>query len=327
MPVIPSELLKTFLHVVEFRSFTRTAEHLGLTQPAISSQIKRIQELLGDGLFDKSAPGVALTKKGELAAEYARKILALNDELVERLTETTVRRVKIGVPGDFAASVMSSVLVDIRKRFPDYCFVVSSDRSDVLLRRLRQGDLDLAVVLSTDEPTDQPRHRWGEEVEWVTHPSLAERLSVVDPVPLVLHSGTVGLSERAQATLAEAGRRSTVAFEANNLVVLSAAVFVGIGVMPMPRRAVPELLSVLPAGVLPRLPHLHCGVYVENGEALPELIADEFARAVMILGERNVTFASPYAPPRWLSEQLEEARAMVNSRMARSAPSGDPARE
>ena len=70
---IPTELLRTLTTVVDLRSFTRAAQSLGVTQPAVSAQIKRLQQLLGADLFDKSAPGVTLTQTGELVLNCARE--------------------------------------------------------------------------------------------------------------------------------------------------------------------------------------------------------------------------------------------------------------
>ena len=65
MTNIPTELLRTLVAVVDLRSFTKAAQSLGVTQPAVSAQIKRLQGLLGSDLLDKSAPGVSLTSAGE----------------------------------------------------------------------------------------------------------------------------------------------------------------------------------------------------------------------------------------------------------------------
>ncbi len=79
MTNIPTELLRTLIAVVDLRSFTKAAQSLGVTQPAVSAQIKRLQSLLGADLLDKSAPGVSLTSAGELVVNYARRLLAIND--------------------------------------------------------------------------------------------------------------------------------------------------------------------------------------------------------------------------------------------------------
>src|SRR5215468_6861840 len=79
MTNIPTELLRTFVAVADLRSFTRAANSLGITQPAVSAQIKRLQQLLAGDLMDKRVPGVSLTPNGEAVLGHARRMLAIND--------------------------------------------------------------------------------------------------------------------------------------------------------------------------------------------------------------------------------------------------------
>jgi hypothetical protein len=67
MTNIPTGLVRTFVAVVDLRSFTKAAAKLGVTQPAVSAQIKRLQSLLGGDLFDRSVQGVSLTQQGDFA--------------------------------------------------------------------------------------------------------------------------------------------------------------------------------------------------------------------------------------------------------------------
>src|SRR5262249_24618252 len=83
MTNIPTELFRTFVAVVDMRSFTRAAQALGITQPAVSAQVKRLQQLLGGELMDKSAPGVMLTPAGETVLVHARRLLAINDQILD----------------------------------------------------------------------------------------------------------------------------------------------------------------------------------------------------------------------------------------------------
>ena len=101
MTNIPTDLLRTFVLVVEQRSFTRAAKAQGMTQPAISAQIRRLQSLLGIELFDKSAPGVALTPMGQHVIESARRLLSVNDHIVQIASpNATAQLVRIGVRKD-----------------------------------------------------------------------------------------------------------------------------------------------------------------------------------------------------------------------------------
>ena len=78
---IPTDLLRTLTTVVDLSSFTKAAKALGITQPAVSAQIKRLQSLLGYDLLDKRAPGVILTPRGEFVVNQARRLLSINDDI------------------------------------------------------------------------------------------------------------------------------------------------------------------------------------------------------------------------------------------------------
>ena len=73
---IPTDLLRTLVAVVDLRSFTKAAQSLGVTQPAVSAQVKRLQYLLGYDVLDKRTPGVSLTPRGEIVVTHARRLLS-----------------------------------------------------------------------------------------------------------------------------------------------------------------------------------------------------------------------------------------------------------
>src|SRR4029079_13901218 len=132
MTNIPTDLLRTLVAVVDLRSFTRAAHSLGVTQPAVSAQIKRLQGLLGTDLLDKSAPGVTLTSAGNLVVNYARRLLSIHDQILDiaspRIRSTTIR---IGATGDFTAAGIALGLNCARRRRPDLRFTVYDAGIDV----------------------------------------------------------------------------------------------------------------------------------------------------------------------------------------------------
>ncbi len=163
MTNIPTELLRTLVAVVDLRSFTKAAQSLGVTQPAVSAQIKRLQRLLGADLLDKSAPGVSADVAGELVVNYARRLLSINDQILDIAgPRPAAKTVRIGATGDFTASGIALGLTCSRVRRPELRFDVYSANIDVLLRDLRHGDSDLAISVSSTGPT----HR---------HPALLDR--------------------------------------------------------------------------------------------------------------------------------------------------------
>jgi len=94
------ESLKVFCDLAETESFTKAAQSLGVTQPAVSAQIKRLQYLLGYEVLDKSAPGVSLTPRGEIVVNNARRLLSINDEILQLTSGTIPGQVIRVVHGD-----------------------------------------------------------------------------------------------------------------------------------------------------------------------------------------------------------------------------------
>src|SRR5207245_2225331 len=118
MTNIPTELLRTLVTVVDVRSFTKAAHCLGMTPPAVSAQIKRLQILLGGELLDKSAPGVALTPKGETVVRRARQLLSVNDQIVGMATPRSASGVRIGMADEAQGAMLASVLGACRRGSP-----------------------------------------------------------------------------------------------------------------------------------------------------------------------------------------------------------------
>src|SRR5262245_8601884 len=116
MTNIPTELLRTFVAVVDMRSFTRAAQSLGITQPAVSAQGKRLQQLLGGELLDKSAPGVLPTPMGESVLGSARRLLAINDHILNlaAVTPGEPHIIRVGMPGNFVGDTLWRTLAKSR---------------------------------------------------------------------------------------------------------------------------------------------------------------------------------------------------------------------
>jgi DNA-binding transcriptional LysR family regulator len=279
MTNIPTELLRTLVAVVDLRSFTKAAQSLGVTQPAVSAQIKRLQGLLGADLLDKSAPGVSLTSSGELVVNYARRLLSINDQILDIAgPRPASKKMCIGATGDFTASAIALGLTCARVRRPDLRFEVYNANIDVLLKDLREGDADLAVWVSATGPALDTRFYWTEPVIWVR--AGATRIDPDRPVPLVSYGEECLFTRNAMAALSQTGRECELAFVGSSLLGLGAAVAAGFGVMALPRgRADIPGITVWDDAPLPKLPDIFCGVYVRDGadveerEQVAELIA------------------------------------------------------
>jgi DNA-binding transcriptional LysR family regulator len=267
MQNIPTDLLRTLIAVIDLRSFTKAAQQLGVTQPAVSAQIKRLQTLIGYDLLDKSAPGVSLTPRGETVVSRARRLLAINDEILHLSNgSAAAQTLRVGIPNDYSGSRIPATLARFRLRWPDIGFIVTSGTSDSMQRSLRQGDLDVVMAVTDTPPAMKPRHLWMRQAVWVR--SDATRINPEGPVPLVSYGEDCACQRVAVAALSQAGRRCDFVFTSASLTSLAAAVSAGFGVLVMPRgRALKNNLYIWEDAPLPPLPQLYCGIYIRDSEA------------------------------------------------------------
>src|SRR2546428_13524275 len=157
MTNIPTELLRTLITVVDLRSFTKAAHSLGMTQPAVSAQIKRLQVLLGGELLDKSAPGVALTPKGEGVVQHARRLLSVNDHIVGMARPRSPSGLRIGISDEAQSVMLGPVLGACRRGAPGS---VEIRGSDDVLRDPGQGESDLLMARGATRARPETSTAW-----------------------------------------------------------------------------------------------------------------------------------------------------------------------
>jgi DNA-binding transcriptional LysR family regulator len=281
MTNIPTDLLRTFVLVVELRSFTRAAKAQSMTQPAVSAQIRRLQGLLGVELFDKSAPGVSLTPMGEQVIDSARRLLSVNDHIVQLASPTaTAQLVRIGVRKDCMGEELAGMLGAARARWPNLRFAIQGAGQRRLLRYLEQDEVDIVVAMVPDEPEEGlVRHYWLEQLAWVR--GKATELDLNAPIPLIGYKDRCLCSRLAVATLARADFGSELVFRATNAEALRSAVAAGLGLMLAPRRRIPAGLEAWDDSPLPPPPAVYGGVFVrEDASDMLEQLADRFAETL-----------------------------------------------
>jgi DNA-binding transcriptional LysR family regulator len=262
---VPTDLLRTLVAVVDTRSFTKVAQSMGVTQPAVSAQIKRLQYLLGYEVLDKSAPGVSLTPRGQIVVNNARRLLSVNDEILHLTSgHTSGQAIRLGIPVDYAGSRIPAALSRFRQRWPDVNYNVSSAPVEEMLRGLKSGALDIVLAIFPERPTVEARYIWTQELVWVH--SDAVKFDPGGPIPLVSYGGDSTCQRAAVAALHRAGLDCNFVFTSHSNVGLLAAVTAGFGVMAVPRgRAIRNNLAIWEDAPLPKLPQLYCALVVREG--------------------------------------------------------------
>jgi len=285
---VPTDLLRTLIAVVDLRSFTRAAQLHGVTQPAVSAQIKRLQMLLGGELFDKSAPGVTLTLKGEAVVSYARRLLALNDQMLDVTARGSVAaRLRIGLATDYFEGPALRAISEFKKAHPGLAIQVFAETSASLLRDLRRGDYDLVVAASDIEFEVRGGRTWLEPTAWGA--ASASVVSGSGPIPLVV-VGESSLSRRVSVeALERAGLDYEITYVGASFAGMMNAAAAGLGVACWARRLLQqsglEVFETLPR--LPRVPDVRGGVHLRDGLEDAELVklADTLTSVIAYAGD------------------------------------------
>jgi DNA-binding transcriptional LysR family regulator len=144
---VDMRVLRSFISVVETGSVTETARRLGRTQPAITLQMKRLEDLTGKILFKQDSRRPVPTEQGDLGLSYAKSILRLHDELLTKLSSPDIEgHVVLGTPDLYAAYLLPSILALFRKSFPRIQVELRCSLSTPLVSLVQRGEVDIALV-------------------------------------------------------------------------------------------------------------------------------------------------------------------------------------
>jgi DNA-binding transcriptional LysR family regulator len=147
--------LRALIHVAESGSVTEAARRLLVTQPAVTRQIRALEEELGGVLFDRTTKPLAPTALGKVALEQARHILQLSDDLramVSSQAGVPTGELRLGVVHSLARQVVPPIVHAVRQQYPAVQLRVSSSWSSALRREVEDGLLDAAIVLLPPHP-------------------------------------------------------------------------------------------------------------------------------------------------------------------------------
>ncbi|MEH6576911.1 MAG: LysR family transcriptional regulator [Amphritea sp.] len=240
MKNIPMDLLRTFTTINDLGGFTQAGELLGRSQPAISLQIKRLEEMLDVQLFNRVG-GLQLTEDGHILYNTARKILEMNDAVISRLATPEVSgTVRLGTPNDFEVSFLPVLLSKFSRAYPDVTLDVNSDVSIKLRDDYKKGEYDL--VMSMDE---YPTHEFAEDdfivetLSWIADPSLI--LNKSQPIPLVLYPEGCIYRHHITEALNKANIPWRVLYCSSSLLGIQSAIKEGLGISALVINTIPEM--------------------------------------------------------------------------------------
>lgn len=254
--------LRSLVTIAETNSFTQAARKLFRTQPALSLQIKRLEEHVGTPLVLRNGRSIGMTEAGQVLVDYARRILDLNEEALAKLSLTeTEGKVRIGV----LEEVTIGPLVDLLTKFGRLCTKVELElevgTSWNLSRMIKSNDLCLAVA-NLDYAEDNATPLWQENYYWAY--SAFYDLPADESLPIILEPDgyPCALRDHALDVLKGMKRSWHVTFSSYSLTAMIAAVHAGLGLGLIAESAITDDMSLLESSdALPCIPPATIGLY------------------------------------------------------------------
>ncbi len=261
---LPMDVLRSFVTVAELRGFTQAGELLGRSQPAISLQIKRLEEIIGSPLLKRSGQQLDLTQAGRVLFDYAKRILALNDEALAQFIKPVVSgRIHFGIPSEFATALLPKIVGRFAQSYPSVTLEVTCDLSKNLLRDKPERPFDLILALHDDPNASRTDRVKVEELVWVTSTDHQAHLQPV--VPLIAAPEGCIYRNRGVQALDNAGQSWRIVYTIPDLTGIQAAIEEGLGVTVLAKSTVPDNLQIIkPSEKFPKLGKIGVSLNYQN---------------------------------------------------------------
>ncbi len=235
-----SHQLRVFAAVAAHRSYTRAADELALSQPAVSIQVRELQRSLGTRLFEQLGKKVHLTEAGEGLLPYAKQVLGLMEEArgaLEALSGLAGGRIRLGASTTIGIYLLSSSLRDFKERYPDVEVSLRIANTKQIEEGIALNELDLGFVGERPSKRDlrvrpyhsdelvlivAPGHPWAGR-RWINCRELSD-------APLILREPGSATRRVAVEALQAQGVRPDPAMELEHPEAIKRAVEAGLGI-------------------------------------------------------------------------------------------------
>lgn len=297
-------LLRAFVAVVETGSVTRAAHLLNLTQAAVSQQLKRLEDLFGVDLFDRSNRTLRTTAAGERLIAHAQTMMTMNDAIWGLMSKPHYEgEIRVGVPHDVVEPNIPPVLKRFDRAWPRVQVTLTSGITMDLLNELEHGDLDIALSTERNVP-DGAELLLRDPLVWAG--ARGGQAHLRTPMPVSFGSPHCAFRASAIAALASVNRDWRPMCEATVLDAVKATLYADTAIAPMLLSAVPDDLAVLEAADgLPPLPPFCINMRLRRAGRSP--VAEEFAAFL------RQEFASRYGERRQAASAATEQKELARS--------------
>ena len=234
---LESDLMRSFLAVVDTGAVTAAAGRVGRTQSAVSLQIRRLEDSSGQPLCTRLPRGGALTARGEQLVPYARRVVALLDEAAVALREKPLTGpVRVGIPDEYSGTVLPRALAAFDERHEGVEVSIRCDHSQGQMDALASDELDLAVIYDWSYVAE------GEilcidPTVWVT--SITHQQHLRQPVPVAYFFRSDWCRDFAEDSLNRQGIVWRPAWGCDLAGGMRVSVTSGIAIAPLSRSTIP----------------------------------------------------------------------------------------
>jgi DNA-binding transcriptional LysR family regulator len=225
---VPTDLLRAFVTVVDLGSYTKAADVLGRTQPAVSLQIRRLEEILRTKLLNTEGKQVRLTAAGVELGPYARQMLRLNDDIISHFANETLSGwIRVGLPTDFSNTFLLNAITRFAASHPDVRIEVESKLSKDLRHEMAADHLNIAVGIApagediylVNSAVIRPLWAVSETFHWEKHL----------PLRIVRHPDPCEYAERMRAAMRGSRRTWKTVLVTSDVAGIQSAVLAGLG--------------------------------------------------------------------------------------------------
>lgn len=278
---LPTDLLRTFIAVVELGGHSKAGAFLGRSQPAVSLQIRRLEELVRAPLLAQEGRSIQPTPAGEALLSYAREMIRINDEAVgyfHRSDKTGVLR--IGLPTDYSVAFLQSAITAFVQAQAEVELEIHCDLSRQLHQDLRADELDVIIAMMSNARMPYLSRAWIEQPIWAAAEGFRD--TPQRPVPLGAHPEGCDYRARMIQALDSIERRWRIVYTSPGISGLQNAVLNGLCVSALTRATMLPGMRVLDTtDGFPALDPLRVGLFYKHprlSAAGLQLVSDLVAR-------------------------------------------------
>ena len=243
------DFLRSFVTITQTGSYTLCAERLKRTQPAISLQIKKLEDVIGEKLFIRESNRLTLTLAGSKLLEFGMKIISLNDQAMREFGRPQVSgNIRLGIPSEFSTTLMPKIIRRFINTYPEISLEVHCALSKDLLCEPLKNKFDLILSLQEEADSTQEGHIITDQLVWVGSQRFVNNIPEKLPIIADLNGIQTAINE-------------------------------DLGITALARSTVPPGLFILPPS--PQLPELgQVGVYLMNPQKVRSEAIELLAKTI-----------------------------------------------